>query len=96
MEDRFARGLYVFTTFPLVVLYMQTVDGKRAHCTFQMLTSLRTKRDVPPAIGTAKIEEGVPGLADLGVEIYNSSKPSYVTRGSKSCSVAVTKFSANG
>src|SRR6516225_1192616 len=92
----FTSNRYVSTTFPLVVLYMQTVDGKRAHCTIKMLTSLRTKRDVPPAIGTAKIEDGFSGVADLGVEKYNRSEPSYVTRGSKSCSVDVTKFSANG
>jgi hypothetical protein len=79
-----------------VLLYMQTVGGNGAHCTYQRLTSLRTKRDVPPAIGTAKIKERVPGVADLGMEIYKSSKPSYVTLGSKSCSAAVTRLSAKG
>jgi hypothetical protein len=59
----------VFQVFPLAVLYRQIVDGKRAHCTFQMPTSFRTKRGVPPPIGMAKMEEGVSGLADLGVEI---------------------------
>ena len=60
---------YVSTVFPFVMLYMQTVDGNRAHCTFQMPTSLRTKRGVPPRMGMAKIEERVAGLAGLGVEI---------------------------
>src|ERR1700737_26124 len=54
---------------PLPLLYMQRVDGERAHCTFQMPASLRTKRGVPPLIGTAKMEDWVSGVADLGVEI---------------------------
>ena len=67
---------YVSTVFPLLMPYIQTVDGNRAHCTFQMWTSFRTKRGVPPAIGMAKIEEGVSAEEDLGVEIYKISEPS--------------------
>src|SRR5258708_8365934 len=78
------------------MLYMQTVDGNRAHCTFQMLRSLRTKRGVPPRMGMAKIEEGVSGLADSGVEIYKISEPSGVTLGCEGRSAAVPRFSAKG
>ncbi len=87
---------YVSTVFPFLMLYMQTVDGNRAHCTFQMLRSLRTRRGVPPRMGMAKTEEGVSGLADLGVEIYKISEPSGVPLGCESRSAAVTRFSAKG
>ena len=66
---------------PLRLLYRQTADGKGEHCTFQMRTSLRTRRGVPPAIGIAKMELGVLRSADLGVEIYKISEPSGVTLG---------------
>src|SRR6267143_5649762 len=69
----------VSVVFPFTILYRQSVDGKRAHCTFQMPTSFRTKRGVPPPMGIAKMEEGVAELADLGVEIYKISEPSGVT-----------------
>lgn len=81
---------------PLAMLYMQVVDGKRAHCTFQMPTSLRTSRGVPPPIGIAKIEEMVSGVADLGVAIYKISELSGVTLGCERCSALVTRFSAKG
>src|ERR1700676_5827554 len=45
--------------FPFVMLYRQTVEGKRAHCTFQMRTSFRTNRGVPPATGIAKMDDGI-------------------------------------
>src|SRR6267154_3974822 len=64
----FTSNRYVSSVFPLLTLYRQIVDAKRAHCTFQMRTSLRTKREAPPFIGIAEMEEGVSGLADLGVE----------------------------
>lgn len=66
------------------MLYMQIVDGKRAHCTFQMPASFKTKRGVPPPIGIAKMEERFLGLADLGVEIYKISEPSGVSPGCES------------
>jgi len=69
---------------PFEVLYKQIVEGKRAHCTVKMATSLRTNRGVPPRIGIAKMEEGVSG-PDLGVEIYKISEPSGVTVGCESC-----------
>jgi hypothetical protein len=50
------------------MLYRQTVEGKRAHCTFQMRTSFRTNRGVPPAIGIAKMADGISGSANFGVE----------------------------
>ena len=70
----------VSVVFPFVMLYRQIVDGKRAHCTFQMPTSFRTKRGVPPPIGMARMEE-VSGLVDLGVETYRISEPSGVSLG---------------
>jgi hypothetical protein len=54
---------------PFAMLYRRSVDGKRAHRTFQILTSLRIKRGVPPAIGTAKMEEAASEPTDLGVEM---------------------------
>jgi hypothetical protein len=60
----------VSEVFPFMTLYRQVVDGNRAHCTFQMRTSLRIKRGVPPPMGMAKIEEGVSAPGDLGVEMY--------------------------
>jgi hypothetical protein len=63
---------------PLIVLYMQIAEGKGEHCTFQIPTSRRIRRGVPPAIGIAKMELGVLRSADLGVEIYKISEPSGV------------------
>src|SRR6267143_154278 len=84
----------VSVVFPFVMLYRQIVDGKRAHCTFQMRTSLRTKRGVPPPIGMAKMDDGVSGLEDLGVEIYKISEPLGVTLGCESCSALIIILSA--
>jgi hypothetical protein len=78
------------------MLYRHIVDGKRAHCTFQMRVSLRTKRGVPPFIGIAKMEEGVSGLAALGVEIYKISEPSGVTLIPESCPALTIRLSAKG
>src|SRR6267143_822145 len=86
----------VSRVFPFEVLYTHIVDGKRAHSTAKMATSLRTNRGGPPCMGMAKIEEGVSGPADLGVETYKISEPSGVTLGCESCSAAVTRRSANG
>src|ERR1700761_1056323 len=61
---------------PLATLYRQIVEGKRAHCTFQMPTSLRMKRGVPPPIGMEKMEDGVSWLAGVVVGIYTISEPS--------------------
>src|SRR5207253_8555327 len=72
------------------------VDGRGAHCTLLMPTSLRMKRGVPPPTGTAKIEERVLGPADLGVETYRISEPSGVSLGSESCSALLTTLSGNG
>src|SRR5882762_6658287 len=77
----------------LIMLYMHSVDGKLAHCTFQMLASLRTRRGGPPAIGMATMEDGVSGLAYLGVEIYRISEPSGVNLGCWSCSALVITVS---
>src|SRR4051794_11668789 len=66
---------------PLATLYRQIVEGRRAHCTFQMPTSLRIKRGDPPPIGMAKIEDGVSRLADVVAEIYTISEPSGATTG---------------
>src|SRR3974390_697124 len=80
---------------PLATLYRQIVEGKRAHCTFQMPTSLRMKRGLPPPIGMAKMEDGVSRPADLGVEIYTISEPSGATIGCETWSVLlVTRISA--
>src|SRR6267378_2779459 len=86
----------VSEVFPFLMLYRQIVDGKGAHCTFQMRTSLRTRRGVPPAIGMAKMENGVLRSADLGVEMYKISEPSGVTLGCKSCSALVIRSAAKG
>src|SRR5882762_7783343 len=82
--------------FPFEMLNRQIVDGNRAHSTAKMATSLRTRRGAPPRTGIAKMDEGVSGLADLGVETYKISEPSGVTLGCEICSVAVTRLSANG
>ena len=58
----------VSEVFPFETLYRQTVDGKRAHCTFQMLTSFRTNLGAPPPIGIAKMEVGVSRPGDWGLE----------------------------
>jgi hypothetical protein len=63
------------------MLYRQVVDGKRAHSTAKMPTSLRTKRGAPPSIGIARREEEDSVLGDLGVEIYKISEPSGVSLG---------------
>ena len=81
--------------FPLVMLYRQIVDGKRAHCTFLMPTSLRTSRGAPPRIGMAKMAEGVSGLASFGVEIYKISEPSGLSLGRYIWSGPATTLSAN-
>jgi hypothetical protein len=75
---------------------MQTADGKGEHCTFQIPTSSRTKRGVPPAIGIAKMELRVLRLADLGVDIYKISERLGVTLGCKSSPALVIILSANG
>src|SRR5215469_9070557 len=62
-------NLNVSEVFPFVMLYRQIVDGSRAHCTFQMRLSLRTRRGIPPPIGMAKMEERRSGSSGLGVEI---------------------------
>src|SRR5882724_8809676 len=85
----------VSRAFPFEVLYMQIVDGKRAHSTAKIATSWRTNRGVPPRMVKAKIEEGVSGPADLGVAIYKIPEPSGVTLGCESCSAALTRLSAN-
>jgi hypothetical protein len=77
------------------MLYRQTVEGKRAHCTVKIATSLRINREVPPRIGIAKMEEGASG-PDLGVEIYKISEPSGDIVGCESCSALVARLSANG
>src|SRR5216683_7355940 len=89
-------NLNVRQVFPFALPYRQIVDGKRAHCTFQMPTSFRTKRGVPPPMGIAKMEEGFAELADLGVEIYKISEPSGVTLGCESWSALLTRLSAMG
>src|SRR5437868_368138 len=66
---------------PLRLLYMQTADGKGEHCTFQIPTSLSTRRGVPPAIGIAKMELVIFRSADLGVETYRISERSGVNLG---------------
>jgi len=86
----------VSVVFPFAMLYRQSVDGKRAHCTFQMPTSFRTKRGVPPPIGMARMEERVSGSVDLGVEIYKISEPSGVTLACRSRSTLLARLSANG
>src|SRR5258708_17197860 len=86
----------VSEVFPFLMLYRQIVDGKGAHCTFQMRTSLRTRRGVPPPTGIAKMEDGVSRSPDFEVEIYKISVPSVVARGCKSCSALVIRFSARG
>ena len=86
----------VSRVFPFEMLYVQIVDGKRAHSTAKIATSWRTNRGGPPWMGIAKIEEGVSGPADLGVETYKISEPSGVTLGCESWSAAVTRLSANG
>src|SRR5437868_7587453 len=90
----FKSNRNVSEVFPFEMLYRQTVDGERAHCTFQMWTSLSTRRGAPPAIGRAKMEEGVSGPADWGVEIYKISEPSGVTLGCESFSALVITLSA--
>src|SRR5215469_6290150 len=92
----FTSKRYVCQVFPLAVLYRQVVDGRRAHCRFQMPTSFRTKRGVPPPIGLAKIEEGVSGVAEVGVEMYRISDPSGATLGCDRCSLLVIRLSAVG
>src|SRR6266849_3341472 len=69
----------VSRVFPFEMLYVQIVDGKRAHSTAKIATSWRTNRGGPPCMGMAKIEEGVSGPADLGLAIYKISEPSGVT-----------------
>jgi hypothetical protein len=69
-----------FPSIPFEMLYRQIVEGKRAHCTVKMATSLKTNRGVPPRIGIAKMEEEVSG-PDLGVEMYKISEPSGDTVG---------------
>src|SRR5215510_12863566 len=98
-----SRVLPLFTSkrkvrqvFPFAVLYRQIVDGFRAHCTFQIPTSLRTKRGGPPSRGIAKIDEGASASAGLGVEIYKISEPSGVTLGCERCSVLVIRLSGTG
>src|SRR6266478_6313483 len=86
----------VSRVFSFEILYRQIVDGKRAHSTAKIATSWRTNREGPPWMGIAKIEEGVSGPADLGVETYKISEPSGVTLGCESWSAAVTRLSANG
>src|SRR3954453_3153454 len=78
---------------PLETLYRQIIEGKRAHCTFQMPTSLRTKRGVPPPIGMAKID-CVSWLGDVVAEIYKISEPSGDTTDCETWYVLVTKLSA--
>src|SRR5215472_9431893 len=77
----FTSNLKVSEISPFAMLYRQIVEGARAHCTFQMPTSLRIKRGVPPPIGMAKMDEGMSRLADLGTETYRISVPSGVTMG---------------
>src|SRR5882757_1276817 len=86
----------VTNVFPLMVEYRQTVDGFRAHWTFTMRVSARTKRGVPPPMGTAKMDEGVSTPAFFGTEIYKISEPSGVNLGCQTqCSSGlVTKVSA--
>src|SRR4051812_46721117 len=79
---------------PLATLYRQIVEGKRAHCTFQMPISLRMKGGVPPPIGMAKMEEGFSWLVDVVVEIYRISEPSGTTTDCETWSVLVTRLSA--
>src|SRR5262245_57502657 len=86
----------VCQVFPFAVLYRQIVDGIRAHCTFQMPTSLRIKRGAPPSRGIAKIDEGASASADLGVEMYKISEPSGVTLGCERCSVLLIRRSGMG
>src|SRR5215470_16836383 len=76
------------------MLYRQTVDGRCAHCTFQMPTSLITMRGFPPVMGIAKIEEGTSRSASFGAEIYKISEPSEVILGTESCSLLVITLSA--
>src|SRR6266478_2595914 len=54
----------VLKVSPLLMPYKQIVDGKRAHCTFWMLMSCRTKRGVPPITGMAKMDDSVSELED--------------------------------
>jgi hypothetical protein len=89
--------------FPLLMLYMHTADGERAHWTFEMATSLSTRRGVPPFIGIAKIEEGASRRPNSGVEIfvvsveiYRTSDPSGVSLGCLSCSSLLPKISGEG
>src|SRR3979490_2325955 len=89
-------NLNVSAVLPFVMLYRQIVDGRRAHCTFQMRTSLRIRREVPPPIGMAKMEERVSGPRDFGVEIYRISEPSGVIVGCESWSALFTRLSATG
>src|SRR5215469_10207001 len=86
----------VSQVLPFTVVYMQMVDGKRAHSTIAMPTSLSTRRGGPPPIGTARIAEGDSGPADLGVETYKISDPSGVILGCDRWSAPVTRRSANG
>src|SRR6516162_756147 len=79
---------------PLATLYRQIVEGNRAHCTFQMPTSLRMKRGVPPPIGTAKMEDGLSWFVDVVVEIYRISEPSGATTDCETWYVLVTRLSA--
>src|SRR5882762_252567 len=88
-------NLNVSAVFPFVMLYRQIVDGRRAHCTFQMRTSLRTRRGVPPRIGMAKMEERVSGPRKLGVEVCRMSEPSGATLGCESWSALFTRLSAS-
>jgi hypothetical protein len=44
----------------------------------------------------ANMEEGVSGLADLGVEIYKISEPSGVTLSAESCPALTIRLSAKG
>src|SRR6266851_5556931 len=61
-----------------------------------MPTSFKIRRGVPPRMGMAKIEEGVSGPGDFGVEIYKISEPSGVSLGCETWSALVTTFSAKG
>src|SRR5216684_8267095 len=90
----FTSNWIVSEAFPFLLLYMQIVDGRRAHCTFQMPASLRTRRGFPPFTGIAKIVERTSMPAPLGVEIYRISEPSGVILGMESCSLLAITLSA--
>src|SRR3984893_10186107 len=69
----FTSNWIVSEAFPFLLLYMQIVDGRRAHFTFQMPASLRTRRGFPPLTGIARIVERTSMPAAFGVERYKIS-----------------------